>query len=169
VGRIRPSKGQQDLAAAWAVLGPRFPHWRAVLAGLVTRRWRAFAERLTVLEQLGEMDDTPGLYRGLTVVVQPSRQESFSLVLLEAMASGCCVVAAALPHYPELVEHGVTGFLYEAGNVPALVALLEPLLANPSRAGAVGRAAAAEVRARWTLDAEVEALRGVYCRVERLQ
>ena len=27
------------------------------------------------------------------------------------MASGFCVVAAALPHYPELVEHGVTGFL----------------------------------------------------------
>jgi mannosyltransferase len=168
VGRIRPAKGPQDLAAAWAVLGPRFPRWHAVLAGLVTRRWRAFAERLTGLELLGELDDMPALYRGLTVVVQPSRKESFSLVLLEAMASGCCVVAAALPHYPELLEHGVTGFLYEPGNVPALVELLEPLLADPSRAGAVGEAAVDEVRARWTLDAEVEALRSVYSRVERL-
>ncbi|HZW90886.1 MAG TPA: glycosyltransferase, partial [Myxococcaceae bacterium] len=85
------------------------------------------------------------------------------------MASGCCVVAAALPHYPELVEHGVTGFLYPAGGVPALVALLEPLLAEPSRAEAVGRAAAADVRARWTLDAEVNALRDFYARVERLR
>ena len=169
VGRIRPAKGQQDLAGAWAVLGPRFPRWRAVLAGLVTRRWRAFADRLAGLEQLGELDDTPALYRGLTVVVQPSRQESFSLVLLEAMASGCCVVAAALPHYPELVEHGVTGFLYRAGDGPALVEILEPLLTDPSRAAAVGRAASAEVRARWTLDAEVEALRGVYARAERLR
>ena len=168
VGRIRPAKGQQDLAGAWAILGPRFPGWRAVLAGLLTRRWRGFAERLTGLEQLGELDDTPALYRGLTVLVQPSRQESFSLVLLEAMASGCCVVAASLPHYPELVEHGVTGFLYPAGSVPALVELLEPLLADPSKAAAVGRAAADEVRARWTLDAEVDALRGVYARVERL-
>ena len=169
VGRIRPSKGQQDLAAAWAVLGPRAPGWRAVLAGLVTGRWRAFAARLTGLEQLGELDDTPALYRGLTVLVQPSRQESFSLVLLEAMASGCCVVAAALPHYPELVEHGLTGFLYPPGDVPALVGVLEPLLAEPSRAEAVGRAAADEVRARWTLDAEVQALRALYRQVERLR
>ena len=169
VGRIRPSKGQQDLAAAWAVLGPRFPRWRAVLAGLVTRRWRSFAGRLAALEQLGELDDTAALYRGLTVLVQPSRQESFSLVLLEAMASGCCVVAAALPHYPELVEHGVTGFLYRAGDVPALVEILGPLLAEPSRAEAVGKAAAQEVQTRWTLDAEVEALRGVYAQVERLR
>lgn len=167
VGRLRPSKGQQDLAGAWARLGPRFPDWRGVLAGLVTRRWRAFARGLTALEQLGELGDTAGLYRGLTVVVQPSRRESFSLVLLEAMASGCCVVAAALPHYPELVEHGVTGFLYPAGEVAALVALLEPLLADPAKAEAVGRAAATEVRARWTLGAEVAALRGVYAWMER--
>jgi len=169
VGRIRPSKGQQDLAAAWAVLGPRFPRWRAVLAGLVTRRWRSFAARLAGLEQLGELDDTAALYRGLTVLVQPSRQESFSLVLLEAMASGCCVVAAALPHYPELVEHGVTGFLYPAGDVSALVEILGALLADPSRAEGVGKAAADEVRTRWTLDAEVEALRSVYGRLERLR
>jgi mannosyltransferase len=169
VGRIRPAKGQQDLAAAWAVLAPRFPRWRAVLAGLVTRRWRSFAGRLAGLEQLGELEDTASLYRGLTVLVQPSRQESFSLVLLEAMASGCCVVAAALPHYPELVEHGVTGFLYRAGDVAALVEILGPLLAEPSRAEAVGKAAAQEVRSRWNLDAEVEALRGVYERLERLR
>ena len=169
VGRIRPAKGQQDLAAAWVTLGPKFPRWGAVLAGRVTRRWRAFADRLAGLEQLGELEDMPALYRGLTVLVQPSRQESFSLVLLEAMASGCCVVAAALPHYPEMVEHGVTGFLYAPGDVPGLVALLEPLLAHPSRAAAVGRAAVDEVRARWTLDAEVEALRGVYEREERLR
>jgi hypothetical protein len=33
----------------------------------------------------------------------------------------------------------------------------------------VGRAAVGEVRARWTLDREVEALRDVYTRVERLR
>ena len=63
----------------------------------------------------------------------------------------------------------MTGFLYRAGDVPALVEILEPLLTDPSRAAAVGRAACAEVRARWTLDAEVEALRGVYARAERLR
>ncbi len=36
----------------------------------------------------------------------------------------------------------MTGFLYPAGDVAALVALLEPLLADPAKAEAVGRAAA---------------------------
>jgi hypothetical protein len=53
--------------------------------------------------------------------------------------------------------------------VTALVGLLEPLLAEPSRAEAVGRAAVAEVRGRWTVEREVEALRGVYARMERLR
>lgn len=169
VGRVRPSKGQEDLWRAWTALGPRHPGWHAVLAGRVTWRWRAFARRLVGLAQLGELDDVPALYRGLTVLLQPSRQEGFSLVLLEAMASGCCVVAAALPHYPELVEQGVTGFLYPAGDVAALVGVLEPLLADPARAEAVGRAAAAAVRARWTLEREVEALRALYARLEQLR
>jgi mannosyltransferase len=169
VGRIRPSKGQEDLARAWVALGPRHSRWRAVLAGRVTRRWRGYARRLEGLGQLGELEDMPALYRGLTVVVQPSRAESFGLVLLEAMASGCCVVASALPHYPELIEHGVTGFFYPPGDVAALVGVLEPLLDEPQRAEAVGRAALAEVQARWTLSRELEALRGVYAQVERLR
>ena len=169
VGRIRPSKGQEDLARAWSVLGPRTAGWRAILVGLVTRRWRGYARGLGPLEQLGELEDMPAVYRGLTVLVQPSRSESFSLVLLEAMASGCCVVAAALPHYPELIENGVSGFLYSAGDVTALVGILEGLLSGPARAEAVGRTAAAEVRARWTLDREVEALRQLYARMERFR
>ncbi|HTS80636.1 MAG TPA: glycosyltransferase family 4 protein [Myxococcaceae bacterium] len=170
VGRLRPDKGQEDLVRAWAALAPRFPGWRLVLAGAATHRWRGFARhlaRLAPVDLLGEVRDTPALYRRLTVMVQPSRRESFSLVLLEAMASGCCVVAAALPHYPELVEDGVTGFLYPPGDVDALARLLEPLLENPARAEEVGRAAMVAVRARWTLEAEVAALRGLYARLER--
>ena len=63
----------------------------------------------------------------------------------------------------------MTGFLYPAGDVAALVRLLQPLLLDPAKAERVGRAAAAEVRARWTLHAEVEALRAVYARMERLR
>ena len=116
------------------------------------------------------MEDAPSLYRGLTILVQPSRQESFSLVLLEAMASGCCVVAAALPHYPELIEHGVTGFLYPAGDV-AIAGGRSSRRCSPRRrrAEAMGKAAVADVRARWTLDREVDALRTVYTRVEGLR
>jgi len=63
----------------------------------------------------------------------------------------------------------VTGYLYRAGDVTALAGLLEPLLADPARAEAMGRAAVAEVQSRWTLDLEVGALRDLYTRMERLR
>jgi len=99
------------------------------------------------------------------VLVQPSRRESFGLVVLEAMAAGCCVVAANLGHLPPLIEHGRTGFLYPPGDAQALAAQLEPLLTDPLRAEAVGRAAAAEVRARHGVTEEVANLRALYGRL----
>ena len=170
VGRIRPEKGQGDLAEAWRSLAPRFPAWRAVLVGRVAPADARHAEQLLAtapLVPLGERTDVARVYQGLTVLVQPSRRESFGLVVLEAMAAGCCVVAANLDHLPALVEHGRTGFLYPPGDAQALAAQLEPLLAEPARAEAVGRAAAAEVRARHGVAQEVAGLRALYAGLER--
>ena len=170
VGRIRPEKGQVDLADAWRSLAPQHPSWRAVLVGRVAPADAGYAEALLAsspLVRLGERPDIVRVYQGLTVVVQPSRRESFGLVVLEAMAAGCCVVAARLDHGPALIEHGVTGFLYPPGDAPALAATLAPLLTDPAQAEAVGRAAAAAVRTRHGLDRELAGLRALYARLER--
>ena len=168
VGRIRPEKGQGDLAEAWRSLAPRFSDWRAVLVGRVAPTDARHAAQLLAtapLVALGERNDVARVYQGLTVLVQPSRRESFGLVVLEAMAAGCCVVAANLGHLPPLIEHGRTGFLYPPGDAEALAAQLEPLLTDPLRAEAVGRAAAAEVRARHGVTEEVANLRALYGRL----
>lgn len=167
VGRIRSPKGQADFVEALSPLLPSHPEWRAALVGLAKPADRPFLDRLRAaaggaLHLPGEQADIVPWYQGLTVLVQPSREESFSLVLLEAMASGCCVVAARLPHFPELVEHGRTGFLYPPGDTGALRRLLAPLLADPSRAGEVGRSAAEEVRRRFGIESEALALAELY-------
>ncbi|MGA9521216.1 MAG: glycosyltransferase family 4 protein, partial [Myxococcaceae bacterium] len=122
VGRIRPAKGQGDVAEAIAPLLPSHPEWRVAFVGQARPADRAWADKL--VRRLGERLTLPGeqadvarWYRGLSVLVQPSHSEGYSLVLLEAMASGCCVVASRLPHFPALVEHGRTGFLYPPGDV----------------------------------------------------
>jgi mannosyltransferase len=169
VGRIRPSKGQEDLAAAFSSLASQHPQWRAVASGAVARADRGYAQALrrSGVIHLDEVENVADLYRGLTVFLQPSRQESFSLVLLESMAAGCCVVAAHQPHYPELIEQGRTGFLYPAGDIATVRALLASLFSEPERAEAIGRAAAEEVRRHWRLERELEALRALYARMER--
>ncbi|HVE87723.1 MAG TPA: glycosyltransferase family 4 protein [Myxococcales bacterium] len=167
VGRLRPAKGQEDFATAVAPLLRRWPEWRALLVGEAKRRDRGWARSLEAmgLKLCGMHQDVAPWYRGLSVVVQPSREEAFSLVPLEAMASGCCVVASALPYARQVVEHGRTGFLYPPGDVEALRAVLEELMASPERAEQVGRSAAEEARARLGVDREaallLEAYRGL--------
>jgi mannosyltransferase len=158
VGRIRPQKGQADFAAA---VKPVPPDWRAVLVGLAKKRDRAFLDGLGVTH-VGETLDVASWYRGLTIVVQPSHSESFGLVLLEAMASGCCVVAAGLPHYRQLIEPGRTGLFYPVGDAAGLRATLAPLLAEPARALAIGEAAAAVARDRFGIEREAARLREAY-------
>ncbi len=167
VGRIRPQKGQGDFVAAVAPLLPASPQWRAVLVGAAKGRDRAWVEGLRAatggaLALPGQQADSAPWLRGLSVLVQPSHAESYSLVLLEAMASGCCVVAARLPHYRALLEHGRTGFFYEPGDVAGLRAQLAELFADPGRAEQVGRAAAEEARARFSVEREALALAAVY-------
>jgi mannosyltransferase len=163
VGRVRPDKGQADFAEA---LTPMPPGWRGVVVGLAQDA--AFASSVAAREGLslvGEQADVVPWLQGFTVLVNPSHQESFGLTLLEGMAAGCCVVASALPHVPAIIEHGKTGVLFEPGNPRALREALEPLLREPERAEALGRAAVEAARARFGIEQEAQALRAVYERV----
>jgi mannosyltransferase len=167
VGRIRPDKGHEDYVRAVTALLEKHEDWRSIWVGRVKPHERAWAAKQEALlgprhRTFPEERDIARWYRGLTLVVQPSHSESYSLVLLEAMASGCCVVAAEMPHYRDFIEHGRTGFLYPPGDVGALRALLVPLLENPGRAEVVGRAAAESARARFGIQREVAQLEQIY-------
>lgn len=167
VGRVRPAKGQGDFARAIAPLLPSHPDWTAVVVGLAKGRDASFAQQLVAetdgrLHLLGERADPAPVFRALTVVVQPSHAESYSLVLLEAMASGCCVIAAGLPHYSELLVDGVTALTYPVGDVAALRDRLAKVMEDPTLAVRIGSAAAAHAREHFGIEREASALLGIY-------
>lgn len=167
VGRLRPEKGQADFVEALRPLMPGHPRWRALVIGRIKPSERVWASALLSnpperLSWRDEQADVLPWYQGLSILVQPSRSEGFSLVLLEALASGCCVVAARLPHFPELVREGETGFLYQPGDVPALRALLDRLMGDPQTVAAVGARAAEDAKQRLTLRQEAEQLAALY-------
>jgi mannosyltransferase len=160
VGRVRPEKGQGDFVEALDAL----PSFTPVLVGLA--KDAAWAEglrgRAPSLQLLGEQRDVVRWYQGLDIVVQPSRSESYSLVIPEAMACGCVVVAARLPAAPGLIDDGRTGFLYPPGDVAALRAVLQRLQADPALVARVGEAAANEARIRFGVEHEARALHELY-------
>jgi glycosyltransferase involved in cell wall biosynthesis len=81
------------------------------------------------------VDDVVPLLAAADVLLLPSETESFGLVALEAMASGVPVVATDVGGLPEVVEHGVTGFLAPVGDVDAMARYCLQLLSDRGREG----------------------------------
>ena len=167
VGRIRKEKGQGDFIEAVRPLLLEHPEWKGVLVGLVKRAQRQWISSL--LEGLGdrlvlagEQSVIQSWYQGLSILVQPSYFEGYGLVHLEAMASGCCVVASHLKHVEAWIEHGRTGFFFEPGDVKGLRDVLSTLLRDPQRVREVGQNAAEHARSRFGIEHEARALHALY-------
>ena len=95
------------------------------------------------------------LYHRAAVVViatMPNDHCSGLTATLEAMACGRPVVATGNPGMDDYIQHGVTGLLVPPGDVVALSGAVNSLLDDPDRAYAMGVAAAANVRHRFTTD-----------------
>ncbi len=65
------------------------------------------------VEALGEQEQVVPLLSVANLFLLPSTEESFGVAALEAMACGVPVVASRVGGLPEVIEHGVSGFLHD--------------------------------------------------------
>ena len=81
-------------------------------------------------------------YRGCDVLVLPpfNRNESFGIVLLEAMACGKPVIASDLPGVRAVFENGRQGLLVEPGNIDDLAEKIIAILTDEDMARRFGQA-----------------------------
>ena len=98
------------------------------------------------------------------VVAVPSttRGEAFSLVAVEAMASGKPVVASRLPGVRSVVEDGATGLLVKPQDAGDLAAKLRTVLADRQLADSMGRAGRLKAEARYDWRSIGERLEDLY-------
>ena len=88
-------------------------------------------------------NDKARFFRTADVFCAPSTgQESFGIVLLEAMAAGLPVVASDIHGYKRVVQRNVSGLLVEPKDARALEAALERLLEDPALRASLGDAGA---------------------------
>jgi glycosyltransferase involved in cell wall biosynthesis len=109
-------------------------------------------------------------YASADAFVFPSLTETLGLVVLEAMAAGCPVIAANAGGIPDIVTDGENGFLFDPQNDRGAIEATQRLLANPLERDNIRRAAREEAE-RWGWSAATRQLRDYYqtiCPSDRL-
>jgi glycosyltransferase involved in cell wall biosynthesis len=100
---------------------------------------------------------------GAAVLVFPSIcYENCPLVVLEALSHGLPVIASRLGAVPELIEDGVTGLLFRAGDAGDLAAKVRWALAHGDELQRMGANAYAAYRRRFRPEPNVAALCAIY-------
>lgn len=162
VGRLAGEKRIDLLLQAFARL--RFDHGaRAHLAivgeGPDERRLRALAGDGVSFHGYMHGEQLAEAYASADVFAFPSDTETFGNVVLEAAASGLCIVAANRGGVTQTVTAGQSGLLFEAGSVDSLYAALNRTITEPAERRRLARHAREHAtRQSWAsiLDAVLE-------------
>ena len=100
-------------------------------------------------------------YASADAFIFPSRTETLGLVLLEAMAAGCPVVAARSGGIPDIVTDGVNGYLFEPDDSQGAITATKRLLAAKEEREQLRYNARAEAE-RWGWAAATRQLQNYY-------
>ena len=104
------------------------------------------------VEVLGAQEAVLPLLSAADVFLLPSAQESFGLAALEAMACEVPVIASRVGGLPEVIEHGVTGFLHAPADLDGMAASAVSLLTDPDLHARVAAKAVSRVREQFCVD-----------------
>jgi len=142
ISNFRPVKRITDVVRVFNKISERV-NAKLIMIGDGPERMSAVG----VARQLGIMDKIKfmGTYEHIEQLVpcadlifQPSEHESFGLTPLEAMACGVPVLGTKSGGVVEVVEHGVTGYLAEVGDIDTMALYAIEILTNPEKAKSMG-------------------------------
>jgi phosphatidylinositol alpha-mannosyltransferase len=158
VGRLEPRKGVERLLDAMRDVQRHVPCAQLVIVGDGPDRARleSHARELNIdATFVGRVSDAdlPGFYGAADVVCSPAlRDESFGIVLLEAMAAGRPIVATNIAGYAELLDPAGCARLVDPDDAMSLAREISTILGEPALARTLGeRGAAAARQYDWTV------------------
>lgn len=146
IARLEPVKNHACLLRAFVKVIAEHPTARLILVGDGQLR-REIEERIVEnglsehVLMTGVRSDVPDVYRALDVCVLPSLAEGASISILEAMASGVCIVASKVGGTPELLDNGACGLLVPSNDPGALAQGICKVLADSELRRTLGAAA----------------------------
>jgi glycosyltransferase involved in cell wall biosynthesis len=175
VGRLMPHKGVNDLIEAAPPDMPLDIVGRPAGAEFFQQLQRLAVGKDVAFRHDCSDEDLVAVYRNARCVVLPSVYRSaFSLetnvpellgqTLLEGMACGVPTICTDVASMPEVVEHGVTGFVVPANDPAALREKLVWLTEHPEEARAMGEAGRRRAMERFHWDTVVDRCLKIYAK-----
>ena len=116
----------------------------------------------SLVDAVGAQEEVVPLLSIADLFLLPSAQESFGLAALEAMACEVPVVASRVGGLPEVIEHGVSGFLHPLGAVDEMAASGIELLTDSALHQRVAQAACTRVRKEFCVERVVPMYEACY-------
>lgn len=167
VGSLERRKGIGTLLKVAAALKDSQPELRFIVAGggplltaLVEERNRLGLQERVMM--LGERSDTPALLNAFDMLMCPSTSEAFGLVAAEAASTGLPVIASNVGGLPEIVQHGVNGYLCDANSAEEFTARCRELAQDKALRRSMGHNARATILGRFSVRGFRKNLRALY-------
>ena len=163
--RLNPVKDLPTLIKAFARAHRRQPQLRLLIAGEGEDRddLMALTRELGVEGEVcfaGWVSDMDSFYHALDVNTLTSVSETFPYSITEGARAGLPTVSSRVGGVPYLIDHAVTGYLFEPGDVETLAGYLEALAADEDLRRKLGKRlydkAKAEYSISTTLDKQIE-------------
>jgi len=177
IGQITPWKRQHDAIRAAAKLMEERDDIKLWIVGEAkfreeNERYKEqlmnLAQQLHIAEHVvftGFREDIMDICCAADMLLLCSENEPFGRVVIEAMSQGMPVIATDGGGVPEIIEHGVSGFLYRTGDVDDLLRYVRILLDNVSLSRSIGMQGSLRVRQLFYASRTARQVKDVYDRV----
>jgi glycosyltransferase involved in cell wall biosynthesis len=175
VGRLSRAKGIQRLVELWPQVTRRHAALQLLIVGSGSNSFddcEADIVRLiresgmeTSIRMAGASNRVQDYLRAADVFLFPSSYEGFGLGIVEALASGIVVAVTTVGVAPELIQHGLNGFLFRPDDSAAILEVIDAVMARRGDWAVIARGGRA-ASAAYDLDAVISQYAAL-CRLPR--
>ena len=169
IGELNENKNQKTLVSATALLKDKIPRLKVLLAGNGQKE-QELQDQIrangleNIVKLLGYRTDLEKLVPAVDVVVSCSRREGLPLNIIEAMLCEKPVVASHNRGHDELVNEGLSGFLFEPTDSKTLMEAVMRLYQDTQMQAAFGHRGR-EYAAPYTCDAVIQEFQTLLCAI----
>ena len=162
IGRIDQSKQIEDVVHAVSALPPEVADSVTLVCVGSTSNDPHYEQEILLLgkaflhsrfRHLPARDDIDRLLKNVDIAVFAGSREGMSLAMLEAMSSGCAVVAYVAAGVEEVIVNDISGIIIPMGDESGMTSAIASLVTAPELRKRMGAAAQERVRQRFDLQA----------------